>query len=168
MPRWTRSETIALLGVIYAIVGSGAGILALHRSPDVVPDRRGAFMLPEVKWEAGMHGVRTASSTTVGYQILGFSWTDAQPLHDCADSQTAVITIRTINYEPESNTVIGLEGETPQGDRLELSIDPTLGQGRLSVVELSWLHEVIRVNRRVLVTYTVCPGSLRTSAILAE
>jgi hypothetical protein len=169
MAKWTRSDKLAICSVVFAFIGCAAGIFALRsKANPSSSDQRGIFIPQLVNWKEGSHGITIGYAQVDYYQIVGFKWTDSSPLVGCSKPLQQVATILRTNFIPESNDVIGISTRTPTGELLDFAIDAELSHGRLPNVERSWFLDMLKPNRRVLITYRSCQNTLHASEVLAE
>jgi hypothetical protein len=88
---------------------------------------------------------------------------------DCTQPEDRIVTVVTPVYASDQITIDGFVGEEEGGKRVSFYLDPGLEE-RLSRAHASWIPEVIRRGRRVLVSYVTCGsgGIASVDRIIAE
>lgn len=123
-------------------------------------DGRGMFRMPPVVWRES-HPFGGGPSAMVAYtpdgEVVGFGGLldEGMKTDGACGGGREVVTIRDVDFIPETNIPYGFIGETVEGDRVVFALDSTL-PNRLSRVEASWIDHVVREKRRAVVTYVMC------------
>lgn len=166
-----KRDKLAIAAFLVGTIGTLATVAALwgpifaRDSTSVAAattDSRGMFRMPTIVWRES-HGWGNAPSAKVAYtpegEVVGFggilSEEDKEYAKSACGGGSQVVTIRDVDYVPDTNIPFGFIGETVEGHRIVFELDSTLPQ-RVDRVQASFISHVVRESRRAVVTYIMC------------